>query len=112
VIVGANLQILGLLICVASFISLGRSFGFAAADRGVKQRGTYAVVRHPVYASYIFLLSGYVLQSMSLANVLVVVVVLGCDVGRALSEELLLTKNADYVNYRQKVRWRMIPAVW
>lgn len=40
-------------------------FGFVAADRGLKTRGPYAVVRHPMYASYLLLQSGYVLRSLS-----------------------------------------------
>jgi protein-S-isoprenylcysteine O-methyltransferase Ste14 len=48
---GLALQLVGLSICVWSFLALGRSFGFVAADRGLVRRGPYAVVRHPIYAS-------------------------------------------------------------
>lgn len=109
---GADLQVVGLVVCAASFIFLGRSFGFAAADRGVKRRGPYAVVRHPIYASYVVLGLGYVLQSISLRNVLVMVFVCGCDVGRAVAEEHLLARSTDYAEYRAKVRWRLIPGIW
>ena len=44
---GFGLQLAGLVICIVSLVALGRSFGFVAADRGVKTRGPYAVVRHP-----------------------------------------------------------------
>jgi protein-S-isoprenylcysteine O-methyltransferase Ste14 len=111
-VAGLILQVVGLAICVAAFASLGRSFGFAAADRGLKQHGAYGVVRHPIYASYIFLLLGYVLQSLSVANVLVMIFVLGCDVGRALAEERLLATSTDYAAYRARVRWRLVPGVW
>jgi protein-S-isoprenylcysteine O-methyltransferase Ste14 len=109
---GMGLQVMGLAICVASFVALGRSFGFAPADRGVKQRGPYAVVRHPIYASYFLLLGGYVLQSMTWRNLAVMLLVCSCDVGRALSEERLLSSNVDYMHYREHVRWRMLPGVW
>jgi protein-S-isoprenylcysteine O-methyltransferase Ste14 len=112
VVAGLTLQLVGLAICVVSYASLGRSFGFAAADRGLKQRGAYAVVRHPIYTSYIFLLLGYVLQSISLANVMVMVFVLGCDVGRAVAEERLLASSSDYATYRARVRWRLVPGIW
>jgi hypothetical protein len=59
---GLAVQLLGLCMCVASFLTLGRSFGFAAADRGLVGRGPYAVVRHPIYASYLLLQAGYVLE--------------------------------------------------
>jgi protein-S-isoprenylcysteine O-methyltransferase Ste14 len=112
VVAGLDVQLLGLGLCVASFVALGRSFGFAAADRGLKQRGPYAVVRHPIYASYVLLLLGYVLQSFSLRNVVVMMFVCSCDVGRAFAEERFLTASARYAEYRSRVRWRLLPGVW
>lgn len=109
---GGGLQAVGLALCIVSFFFLGRSFGFAAADRGLKRRGPYAVVRHPIYASYVLLELGYVLQSISLRNAVVVVLVCGCDVGRALAEERLLTRSTDYDDYRKQVRWRFVPGLW
>ncbi len=109
---GGVLQLVGLAVCIASFLSLGRSFGFAAADRGLKRRGAYAVVRHPIYASYVLLLTGYVLQSTSVRNVLVMLFVIGCDVGRALAEERLLSGSSAYASYRATVRWRLLPGIW
>jgi protein-S-isoprenylcysteine O-methyltransferase Ste14 len=52
VVAGLGLQLAGLAVCVMSLLALGRSFGFVAADRGLVTRGPYALVRHPVYASY------------------------------------------------------------
>jgi protein-S-isoprenylcysteine O-methyltransferase Ste14 len=112
VVAGLDLQAAGLAICVASFVFLGRSFGFAAADRGLKSRGTYAIVRHPIYASYVLLQLGYVMQSLSVRNVIVMVFVCSCDVGRALAEERLLATSTSYDEYRADVRWRLIPGVW
>jgi protein-S-isoprenylcysteine O-methyltransferase Ste14 len=112
VVAGLAVQLTGLAVCVTSFVALGRSFGFAAADRGVKRRGPYAVVRHPIYASYFLLLGGYVLQSISWRNLAVMLLVCSCDVGRALSEEWLLSSNVNYAHYREHVRWRMLPGVW
>jgi protein-S-isoprenylcysteine O-methyltransferase Ste14 len=109
---GLILQLVGLTICVASFLALGRSFGFVAADRGLVRRGPYAVVRHPIYASYLLLQLGYVLQSISLRNALVMLIASGCNVGRALVEDRLLATNDEYRAYRNRVRWRLIPGVW
>jgi protein-S-isoprenylcysteine O-methyltransferase Ste14 len=109
---GLVLQLLGAAIVVASLLTLGRSFGFAAADRGVVRRGPYAVVRHPMYASYLLLQSGYLLQSLSIRNAAVLLFGSLCNAGRALAEERLLANNKEYAAYRSHVRWRMIPAVW
>ncbi len=109
---GLGVQLLGLLMCLVAFLSLGRSFGFAAADRGLVTRGPYAVIRHPIYASYLLVLSGYVLQSISVWNALVVLLVTGCNVGRALVEDRLLATSEQYEAYRSQVRWRLLPGVW
>jgi len=110
--VGLTLQLVGLAICVTSFLALGRSFGFVAADRGLVRRGPYAIVRHPIYASYVLLQFGYLLQSISLRNALVMLVASGCNVGRAIAEDRVLATNKDYDTYRRRVRWRLFPGVW
>ncbi len=109
---GIALQIVGLAICLWSFFALGRSFGFAAADRGLVRVGPYGVVRHPIYGAYLLLQGGYLLQSLSLRNVIVFLVASGCNVGRAIVEEELLARNPAHASYRAKVRWRMVPGVW
>jgi protein-S-isoprenylcysteine O-methyltransferase Ste14 len=83
-----------------------------AADRGLVGRGPYAVVRHPVYASYLLTQSGYLLQSISLRNVLVMVLASGYNVGRALMEERLLAGTPAYPAYRHRVGWRLVPGLW
>ena len=65
---GTVLQLVGVAIAVTCILTLGRSFGFAAADRGLVTRGAYTVVRHPMYAAYLLLESGYLLQSLSVRN--------------------------------------------
>ena len=112
VVAGFDVQMIGLVICVASFMALGRSFGFAAADRGLVQRGPYSLVRHPIYASYFFLQIGYLLQSLSLRNTLVVFFICSCNIGRAVVEERLLVSSGPYNDYRLRVPWRMVPGLW
>jgi protein-S-isoprenylcysteine O-methyltransferase Ste14 len=109
---GFGLQVGGLLIAITSLAALGRSFGLVAADRGLKTQGPYALVRHPIYASYLLIQSGYVLQSWSLRNIAVVAFATACNVGRAMAEERLLTRSPAYRAYQQRVRWRMIPYLW
>jgi protein-S-isoprenylcysteine O-methyltransferase Ste14 len=109
---GLGLQLLGLAICVLSFLALGRSFGFAAADRGLVRRGPYSVVRHPIYASYVLLQAGYVVQSISVWNALVMLFATSCNVGRAVVEDRLLATNEHYETYHTRVRWRLFPGVW
>jgi protein-S-isoprenylcysteine O-methyltransferase Ste14 len=109
---GLVLQLLGLVLVLASLAALGRSFGFVAADRGLVTRGPYRVVRHPIYASYIVIQSGYLIQAQSLRNVLVLLFATACNVGRCLAEEQVLAGTPAYQQYRERVRWRLVPGVW
>ena len=109
---GLVLQLAGLAMAVTALVVLGRSFGFVAADRGLVTRGPYAVIRHPVYAAYIVIQTGYLLQSVSVRNVAVLAFVTGCNIGRAIAEERVLAASADYESYRERVRWRLVPGLW
>jgi protein-S-isoprenylcysteine O-methyltransferase Ste14 len=109
---GLGLQVAGLALAIVSLLALGRSFGFVAADRGLVTRGPYAVVRHPVYAAYLLIQSGYLLQSISLRNVAVLIFATGCNAGRARAEEQVLAASAAYEAYRRRVRWRLLPRIW
>jgi protein-S-isoprenylcysteine O-methyltransferase Ste14 len=109
---GLALQFCGVAICLWSFLALGRSFGFAAADRGLVWRGPYKVIRHPIYASYVALQVGYLLQSLSLRNLAVVLLATACNAGRIRAEELVLATNAAHAQYRGRVRWKLLPGVW
>src|SRR6185312_7969690 len=109
---GLALQLVGVIIALWSLTTLGRSFGFAAADRGLVSRGPYAIVRHPVYAAYVLLLVGYLLQSISIRNALVVLLTISCDVGRIRAEERVLAQNPAHPAYCRRVRSRMLPGVW
>jgi protein-S-isoprenylcysteine O-methyltransferase Ste14 len=109
---GLGSQLLGLACCVASFLALGRSFGFAAADRGLVRHGPYGLVRHPIYGSYLLLQLGYVIQSISVWNIAVMLMTTGCNIGRSYAEDRMLLGNINYVEYRERVRWRLIPGIW
>jgi hypothetical protein len=109
---GFALQVVGLIAVIASLMALGRSFGFVAADRGVVTRGPYALVRHPVYAGYLLIQLGYVLQAISWRNALVLLLVTACNTGRTVAEERVLSASPQYRRYREQVRWRLVPGAW
>jgi protein-S-isoprenylcysteine O-methyltransferase Ste14 len=112
VVAGLASQLAGLALAVTALFFLGRSFGLVAADRGLVTRGPYAVVRHPVYAAYILIQSGYLMQSVSLANAAVVAFVISCNIGRICAEERVLSRSPEHRQYVRRVRWRLMPGVW
>lgn len=102
----------GALMAVASIVYLGRNFGIVAAHRGVSANGPYAIVRHPLYASYLVMHVGYICGNVSLANIILWIIAEGAQVVRILYEERVLSASPSYVAYQQRVRWRLVPGVF
>lgn len=101
----------GLLLSIASVLCLGRSFGIRPALRGLAERGPYAVVRHPLYASYLLADMGLLAAGASLW------LVLGTAIGwmtlwvRIQREEAVLSTSAAWLAYARRVRFRVVPRV-
>lgn len=103
---------MGNIIVVLGKLSLGRSFGFVPANRGVVSTGVYRFVRHPIYMGYLITHLGFVLANPSVWNL---VVLASADLAlmlRARCEEQTLSMDALYRDYMQRVRWRVLPGVF
>ena len=84
-----------------------------APDQKVISTGPYALVRHPMYAGALVMLLGIPIALGSWWGALVLVAMLPALVWRLLDEENFLARNLPgYVAYQNKVRYRLIPAVW
>ena len=105
------LQVGGAIAATIALITLGRSFGFVAANRGVQTRGPYRIVRHPVYASYLLVEAGYLLENPSVSTALVISAVMVAQLGRVWQEERCLAADPVYAEYRQRVRQRLVPFI-
>ncbi len=107
-----GLQLIGVVISTIGILSLNRSFAIVPALREVKTSGLYRVIRHPIYFGYAISFSCLVLQNFSVFNVLILGIIIACDVMRILAEERVLSEDAQYVSYKARVRWRLIPYIW
>jgi protein-S-isoprenylcysteine O-methyltransferase Ste14 len=112
IIFGDWLVFLGIVLQMASLISLNTSFGVAPANRGIKTTGLYKFVRHPVYASYLVLYIGYVLNNQTWENLLIFVFAMSLQIWRIENEERLLSKSPEYKSYMTRARWKLIPLVF
>jgi protein-S-isoprenylcysteine O-methyltransferase Ste14 len=102
----------GALVMLAGIVSLNRSFGIVPAQREIKTGGLYQLVRHPIYASYVFSFTGYLLTNWHEVNLALWFVSLGLMLARVREEEKLLSQDPDYRAFMEKTRWRLIPYVY
>jgi protein-S-isoprenylcysteine O-methyltransferase Ste14 len=102
----------GLVIVIGGKLSLGRSFGLMPANRGVVSTGLYRLVRHPIYMGYLFTHVGFLIANPTIWNVLILVVTDTAMFVRAVCEEETLALDPAYREYRQQVRWRIVPGVF
>lgn len=102
----------GSLLQIAGLLSLNRSFGLVAAQRGIKTGGMYRVVRHPVYASYLISSSAYLLTNASPTNGVVYVLAMLMLVARLLREERFLATDVRYRVYMRQVKYRLLPFIF
>ena len=112
-------------------VMIGFSFGLSAwamrvnhyfssvvriqADRGqvVVDRGPYSVIRHPGYFSIFLVYIGVPLALGSAVGFFYLPVVTGLFAYRILREEQTLTGELKgYREYRERVRFRLLPGVW
>lgn len=111
-LVAQLLQVAGVFLQIGAICALNRSFGLLPAHRGLKSGGLYRFVRHPLYAAYMLVHVGYVLNNMSGYNVAIFIAATGLQVMRIRSEETFLMRYDEYADYARRTRWRLIPAVW
>jgi protein-S-isoprenylcysteine O-methyltransferase Ste14 len=115
VLTGDALVAVGLLVVFLVF----RENTFASAtiavdaDQKVVSTGPYALVRHPMYVGGIIMLVGTPLALGSLWGLFAIVPITLAIVWRLLDEERFLAKNLPgYAEYRETVRYRLVPFLW
>ena len=105
------IQIVGLMLQVASMFSLNRSIGFVAANRGIKTNGMYRFVRHPLYFAYTIAFFGFLLNHFTIWNLCIYMAMVLALYLRTYCEEQVLREDAEYQQYAKRVRWRLLPFV-
>ena len=109
--ISAEMRVIStLMIIVGTFMSvyclnqLGRSFSIMATSRELKTEGSYAVVRHPLYAAEVLMILGVVLSHGSVLAFGVGAMWLVLQVRRAQFEESVLRRTfPEYEDYAARV---------
>jgi len=82
-------------------------------DQKVISTGPYALVRHPNYVGDLTLIIGIPLALGSWWGLVVFALIIPAMVWKILDEEKLLKKDLPgYVEYTQKVQYRLVPYLW
>lgn len=110
--VGTALMMLGLLLNISAKLALNRSFGLAAANRGVKRAGPYRLLRHPMYAGYAMTQMVFLLLNPCLRNLCVYLIAWSIQILRIRAEERILQEDPVYREYAGQVRFRLVPGVY
>jgi protein-S-isoprenylcysteine O-methyltransferase Ste14 len=120
--VPAWVSVVGDAIIVLSFLAIFRVVrvnSWAAsnvrveAGQQVIDTGPYAYVRHPMYASAIWLFVGMPLALGSWWTLALIVPFVPVLVWRLLDEERLLARELPgYAEYMRRVRYRLVPHLW
>jgi protein-S-isoprenylcysteine O-methyltransferase Ste14 len=115
VIAGDGLVALGMLIIFFVFRenSFTASTVQVAANQKVVSTGLYALVRHPMYVGGLIFIFGVPLALGSWWGLLTFIPLTLVIAWRLLDEERFLVKNlSGYGEYRNTVKYRLIPFVW
>ncbi len=106
------IMIAGFALQLSAKLTLRRSFGVVAANRGVKANGPYRLVRHPMYAGYALTHVGFLLAGPSLWNLALYGTVLTIAIRRIVAEERVLREDPAYRALAARVRFRLLPFVF
>lgn len=109
---GKVLMWAGFAMSLGAKLSLNRSFGMIAANRGVRRGGVYAFIRHPMYMGYAITHVGFVMVYPSLTNVCLYALTWTFQLLRIREEEKWLMQDPAYAEYAGQVRYRLIPGVY
>ena len=109
--IGNIIQTFGVVGIAASMLSLRRSFGIVPAHRGIRTGGLYNFVRHPLYASELLWMLGFVIANPSGWNIALWFGDCLLQFARASAEERFLSPDPVYVQYRARVKYRLLPLV-
>jgi protein-S-isoprenylcysteine O-methyltransferase Ste14 len=105
------IEVVTVALAIWTVLSLRSSMGVAPANRGIKTGGPYKFIRHPLYTLVIISQIGLLMEYPSIINGVILTVAIVFKGFMIRNEERVLRNDPAYVEYSQKVRYRVIPGV-
>jgi protein-S-isoprenylcysteine O-methyltransferase Ste14 len=115
VIAGDALIVLGFLFVFWVFRANSFTSGIieVAAEQRVISTGPYGLVRHPMYFGALIMLLGIPIALGSWWGELTLIPMTVVLILRLVDEEIFLARNLPgYAEYRQKIKYRLVPFAW
>ena len=109
---GLVLVTLAAVLSLVCLVTLGKRFGVRPALRGLVTHGSYRVVRHPLYLSYVIAHIGFNLQVWNVVTLLLTLLGWTAMVCRIRAEERVMSRDPGWPAYVGLVRYRLIPGLW
>ena len=106
------LMTIGFCLNMSAKLTLRRSFGVVAANRGVKASGPYRLIRHPMYAGYALTQIGFLLSGPTVWNFGIYGLAFLIQIARIRAEERILNNDPAYSAMSERVRYRLVPFVF
>lgn len=109
---GMILELVGVALSQVARVYMGRRFGLLPANRGIVSTGPFRFVRHPIYVGWFILSLGFAMSYPSVRNFAMIALTLPFMMWRITLEEELLTADAEYRAYAERIRYRLIPGLY
>lgn len=110
--VGAAAEVCGIVLGVLGVRALGSSFTPFPRPRegsGLRRKGIYGKVRHPIYGAVLVFVLGWSLQRSPLALVPAALLAVVFELKSRREESWLTERYSEYADYRAVTRHRFIP---
>ena len=104
-----------ILVFFAIYLWATIALGFKASNltnRGIVSTGPYRFVRHPAYAAKNLAWWFELLPFLTAGTALALIIWNLIYILRAITEERHLSQDTDYLKYKKKVKWRLIPGLF
>lgn len=104
----------GTLFTIIALLSLGKCFGLLPAARGLKTRGPFRWIRHPAYAGELVMLiaCAWAGEKPALGFVIALCALAFLSLRIRIEETLLSQTFAEYNEYKERVKYRLLPYIW